>query len=107
MQASTVGIARQGKVVDVAWLPTPGNQASVLVVAGDDGQLSFLDAAHSAAQQAERARGQAFRHLPGSGRPFPLVCSILANIVSASVPAHWGSQLSLIDHAYCLHFANL
>ena len=72
-QASTVGLARQGKVVDLAWLPLPGSVASVLVMAGEDGQLSFLDAAHSAAQQIERARGQAFRSLPGSGRPLPLV----------------------------------
>ena len=68
-----MGVARQGKVVDLAWLPVPGSQASVLAVAGEDGQLSFLEASHSAAQQAERARGLAFRHLPGSGRPYPLV----------------------------------
>ena len=78
-----MGIARQGKVVDLAWMPLPGSTgpasgstrggtgAAVLAVAGEDGQLSFLEASHPAS--GSKTRAHAFRHLPGSGRPLPLV----------------------------------
>ena len=78
-----MGIAKQGKVVDLAWMPLPGSTglasgstsggtgAAVLAVAGEDGQLSFLEASHPSS--GSKTRAHAFRHLPGSGRPLPLV----------------------------------
>ena len=111
-----MGIARQGKVVDIAWMPMPSSMlssassssaasstgATVLAIAGEDGQLSFLEASHPGS--AAKNRPHAFQYLPGSGRPLPLVCPappvygpvgiegcdvILLSVLHIFVPAFW------------------
>ena len=60
----------------------------MLAVAGEDGQLSFLEASHPAS--AAKNRALAFSSLPGSGRPLPLVSSMYT---SKSISLIWVCKL--------------